>query len=446
MTVACRDAFGLEEKGALLDSGVPAMLADHISVSTSQWSEERSMIIHLILTTLAGEEAQLTIELQEFDRLQEFEDAVLEQLPEIGESSTFGCELDFVCRNSQQKLVDPIWQTLRDCNCFTIVVSPCLEEAEHKGQMQGEAKALRVPFYAIDRIFPQAFSHVAKVRRAQVDAGYRIIGEGAWHNCQHLQIVHLDSTVISLQTRVFCRCYALRRVLAPGCRDFGAQVFEECVALLQVGINNDTTNQLAPQAELRPRAFHKCTALRQINLELSEYNPTSLMRSLPECCFLEAGLTSLTLPPDFMWIGPAACERCLQLQLVDLSRTEITEIMSCAFAHCKHLRTLKLPDKLRMIQQEAFLKCASLTEVYVPPTLLYIARRAFAGCTQLYRFQRDGKGLTWRGTYSRANAFLRCDNLDTPKWIRWLPRNQKDEDQWADDSFAVLNEWYTSTH
>ena len=105
------------------------------------------MIIHLILTTLAGEEAQLTIELQEPDRLQEFECAVLEQLPEIGESSTFGFELDFICRNSQQKLVDPIWHTLRDCNCFTVVVSPCLEEAEHKGQMQGEAKALRVPFY-----------------------------------------------------------------------------------------------------------------------------------------------------------------------------------------------------------------------------------------------------------------------------------------------------------
>ena len=60
------------------------MIADHISVSTSQWSEERSMTIYLILATLAGEEAQLTIELQEFDRLQEFENAVLEQLPEIG--------------------------------------------------------------------------------------------------------------------------------------------------------------------------------------------------------------------------------------------------------------------------------------------------------------------------------------------------------------------------
>ena len=66
--------------------------------------------------------------------------------------------------------------------------------------MQGDAKAIRVPYHATDRVFPQAFSHVAEVRHAQVDAGYRIIGEGAWRNCQHLQIVHLASAVISPNT------------------------------------------------------------------------------------------------------------------------------------------------------------------------------------------------------------------------------------------------------
>ena len=185
-----------------------------------------------------------------------------------------------------------------------------------------------------------------------------------------------------------------------------------------------------------PRAFEKCTALRQLDLELSEYNPNRSTRCLPECCFLQAGLTSLTLPPDFTRIGSAACERCLQLQVVDLSRTGITEIMGSAFAHCKHLRSLRLPPKLRIIEQEAFLKCTSLNEVSVPSTLLYIARRAFAGCTQLNRFQRAGKSMTWRGTYSRVNAFLRCDKLDMPQWVRWLPRIPKDEDKWVDDSYV----------
>ena len=57
-------------------------------------SAERSLVLHLILVTLAGEEIQLPIELQEFDRFNEFENAVLENLPLIGMHSTFGCELE----------------------------------------------------------------------------------------------------------------------------------------------------------------------------------------------------------------------------------------------------------------------------------------------------------------------------------------------------------------
>ena len=29
--------------------------------------------------------------------------------------------------------------------------------------------------------------------------------------------------------------------------------------------------------------------------------------------------------------------------------------------------------------------------------------------------------------------------LNMPQWVRWLPRNRKDEDKWADDPFEVLN-------
>ena len=46
--------------------------------------------------------------------------------------------------------------------------------------MKGDAKAIRVPFHTTDRILPQAFSYNTEVRRVQVEAGTRIIGEAAW--------------------------------------------------------------------------------------------------------------------------------------------------------------------------------------------------------------------------------------------------------------------------
>ena len=132
-----------------------------------------------------------------------------------------------------------------------------------------------------------------------------------------------------------------------------------------------------------------------------------------------------------IWVGPAACERCQQLQIVDLSRTDILEILGSTFAHCPQLQQLRLSRNLRRIEQEAFLRCSSLREVCIPPTLLYIARRAFAGCTQLRTFCKTRKSTTWRGTYARVNAFEKCEHLDKPKWLRFLPPN--DKDKWRED-------------
>ena len=127
-----------------------------------------------------------------------------------------------------------------------------------------------------------------------MEAGIRIIGEAAWRSCLQLQVVQLPNTLVCPQNGAFRRSYALPTVLAPGCKQFGIKVFEECCSLTQIGAS-DATNQLAPQAQFRPRAFEKCAALRQLNFEKAEYDPTNLTR----CCFLEAGIVSLSLPPDF---------------------------------------------------------------------------------------------------------------------------------------------------
>ena len=325
---------------------------------------------------------------------------------------------------------------MRDNYCFNIIARQCFVDALHKGHLQGGAKAIRVPSSNTDRILPHAFSFDTEVRHVQVEAGIRVVGEAAWRSCQRLQVVHLPSRVVCLQHGAFRRCYLLRAVLAPGCGQFGIKVFEACCSLTQIGTTSHTTNQLAPQAQLRPRAFEKCAALRHISLERTEHDPTNPERSLPECCFLEAGIVSLSLPPDFTWVGTAACERCKRLQVVDLSRADIVEILGSTFAHCSQLQTLNLSSKLRRIEQEAFLHCVSLREVYIPVTMLYIARRAFAGCTQLRTFSKAGKSATWRGTYARVNAFDKCDLLEKPSWLRFLPPNAKDN--WREDFIEAV--------
>ena len=258
-----------------------------------------------------------------------------------------------------------------------------------------------------------------------------MVGEAAWRSCRQLQIVHLPDTVVSLLHGAFSRCQVLRTVTAPGCKYFGTKLFEECCSSIQVGTTQHPGNFLSPQAQLRPRAFQGCAALRHLNLGMPECRSAYPNRSLPDCCFLEAGIVELSLPPDFHRIGIAACASCQVLQIVDLSQTDVIEILGSTFAHCSQLQQLSLSRNLRTIEQEAFLKCTSLQEVCIPPSLLYIAQRAFASCTQLRAIRKDGKCTTWRGTYAWCNAFDKCDQLDKPKWLRFLPL--KYDDQWRED-------------
>ena len=121
------------------------MHSDMESQTSSLVSHERQLVAYLQLTSLSGEDYQITVDLQEFDRFNEFETAVLEQLPTIGGTSTFGCELTFVRQDTGQLLCSPVWDTLRDCNQFQIVVRQCCQCAEPKvrcGRMQKQSECL----------------------------------------------------------------------------------------------------------------------------------------------------------------------------------------------------------------------------------------------------------------------------------------------------------------
>ena len=265
------------------------------------------------------------------------------------------CELQFVQKDTHKVLSDPIQSKLCANQCFYVIARQCFVKAVHKGQLKEEAKAIRVPFSRKGKIPPQAFSFHTEIRHVLVEDGIRIVGEAAWRSCQRLQVVHLPDTVVSLGHGAFRRCQLLRIVTARGCKQFGVKVFEGCCSLTQIGTTQHPDNLLAPKRNFGLERLNGCTALRHLNLDESESDPAHPNRCLPDCCFLEAGIVSLSLPLDLNWVGPAACARCQQLQAVDLSRTDIIEILGSTFAHCTQLQQLSLSRNLRIIEQAAFL-------------------------------------------------------------------------------------------
>ena len=87
-------------------------------------------------------------------------------------------------------------------------------------------------------------------------------------------------------------------VLSAACQYFAPKVFEECCSPTQIGVTQCPDNSLALQAQLRLRVFQGCTALQHLDLGKKGQGSTNLNLSLPDCCFLEAGIVALYLPLD----------------------------------------------------------------------------------------------------------------------------------------------------
>lgn len=74
-----------------------------------------------------------------------------------------------------------------------------------------------------------------------------------------------------------------------------------------------------------------------------------------------------------------------QSQDVNIENTKYRYIAPKAFAYNRHLRSIKLPAKLKKISDEAFAHCSSLTELVIPNSVHRIGANAFRGCNALRR-------------------------------------------------------------
>ena len=62
------------------------------------------------------------------------------------------------------------------------------------------------------------------------------------------------------------------------------------------------------------------------------------------------------------------------------------------------------------------------------PSMHSSARRAVC---RLHEQHASKESKTWRGTHVRPNAFNKCEQLDQPKWLRFLPADAND--LWRED-------------
>ncbi|MBQ0119777.1 MAG: leucine-rich repeat domain-containing protein [Bacteroidales bacterium] len=112
---------------------------------------------------------------------------------------------------------------------------------------------------------------------------------------------------------------------------------------------------------------------------------------------------------------------------IDMSRTRINNggsfftstnrdvLSSNMFSSCSHLRSIVLPDRLRLIDRGAFRNCYDLEDVVLPRGLEAIGDEAFYGCNELINVYLPD-GMTTVGN-SAFNGCTRLRNIYIPSSI-----------------------------
>ena len=176
--------------------------------------------------------------------------------------------------------------------------------------------------------------------------------------------------------------------------------------------------------------FKGCTALHHLNLDKSECSPAYPNRSLPDCCFLEVGIVALFLPPDFNRIGSAACVSCQQLQTVDLSQTCVIEILAQPLhtAHsCSNSAFSEIYESLSKKPFSSVPRCKKSASHH----LCFILRGVLLQVARSFEQFLKREKQNMARYICPAPMHNKCEQLDKPKWLRFLPPNAKD--QWRED-------------
>ncbi|MBR6825853.1 MAG: leucine-rich repeat protein [Oscillospiraceae bacterium] len=230
------------------------------------------------------------------------------------------------------------------------------------------------------------------------------IEEGAFAQCRTLLEVVIPESVTEIKNGTFAGCASLGSVRLPkGLKTIRQSAFENCISLKSIDLPEGLTtiesgafgytaleHVKIPDSVTRYRgAFGYCSELQTLtagpgiltNLEGDyRYNPSlqsvKVSPSNPNYYCDDRGVlydknkkTVMAVPND------------LAGEYTVLPGVEIVDYM--AFANCRKLRKVTLPESVNCIGEQAFAGCKALEEVNLPKAITWIGMGAFSDCVNL---------------------------------------------------------------
>lgn len=215
-------------------------------------------------------------------------------------------------------------------------------------------------------------------REITIPEEVRVIGKGAFKNCEKLEAIVIGDSVESMLTEACRGCKRLSSLDLPkNIRYIGESAFRDCTSLTRLSVEND-------DIELGERAFENCANLETIHLAngISE-----IYGGVFNSC---KALKAITLPENLTVLGESSFADCVSLKKIDIP-ANVTKIDDMVFNGCLNLQHIHMKDKITKIGKYAFKDCKSLESIFIPASVNFIGIGPFRGCTKLKEITVDPK-------------------------------------------------------
>jgi hypothetical protein len=291
---------------------------------------------------------------------------------------------------------------------WTLGGSPCTLSIDGSGPIDDYASAADQPWYEFR----------GKIETVKVGGTVTAIGERAFEEFSALKSVQLPASIARVGARAFRLCGALGQVALPdGCTFIGAQAFDGCYALTSFRLPASLTY-------LGARAFHNCRLVERYDI------PEGVQAILANPLINNYALKTITVPSSVTSIAGDAFENCagftircfagsaahafarqngIDYVLIDTAFTgadftlpKATKTVAANAFAAIGARRVQLPEGLTAIGKNAFANCKNLTAVYIPQSCDQIDESAFTGVSGLTIFGRSG---SFAETFAKQHGF-----------------------------------------
>lgn len=204
------------------------------------------------------------------------------------------------------------------------------------------------------------FGFSSEIRKVIIENGVTSITDYAFQYCDSLMEIILPETITKIGRYAFYSCKQLTSLDLPNfMTDLEDGAFCGCSALAELSLPEEGLT------EINTDVFTGCSALT--HLEIPER--VLRIRSMPD------GIETVNLPDSLLYFGSVFAGK-KHLKSIRIPE-KIESIEYNAFEYCGELSEVIFPEGLKQIGEYAFYRTEKLESVYLPASIIFIDKFAF---------------------------------------------------------------------